>query len=229
MTAEDDGLKIYGLGVQRVGSTWLMSLLQENVTAEEAQFAQSHVPVQPEEGGRYVMLMRDPWAWLVSFYRFQLHPVWGWIDRAWNKIVHPPVDDFRAARWWNSYLLSYEHWEATLPEDRTVFLRYEDLIPDPDPALGEALDEIGVPRRDPVQNYREYRKDFSSPLAKVPWIKPKDLPTKTFDPTYYTEKRYLQEYRPDHMRKLYWRASKRDLPERFEHFGYDLSADVPDA
>jgi hypothetical protein len=179
----DDGLTVCSVGVQRVGSTWLMRLLRQNLEAEPLVVNQTHVPIPPDHSDAYFVLMRDPWAWLASFYEFQLHPVFGVVDKVWNKILHPPVDDWRAARWWNTYLLSYERWETDLPEDRTVFLHYRDLLPDPNPVLGEAIDELGLQCRDPVRNERTYTKDFSSPLAKI--FTPESLPSRSFYPTYY--------------------------------------------
>lgn len=206
---------------QRTGSTWLSKLLERNLDLDRVR--RYHAP-QDLDAERFVVLMRDPWAWLVSFYRFQLHPIWGVVDRAWNRVLHPPVDRWRAFRWWDMYLLSYEHWDRELPDDRTAWLRYEDLVPDPAEPLAEALTTLGF-EVDEVSTDRTYRTDFSNPLAKI--LDPSELPSRSFDPSYYTEKRYLEAYRPDVMRDLLELARSRGLARRFEAFGYDLAEDVP--
>lgn len=223
---EDESLRVEVLGVQRTGSTWARSLVHRNVDVPELLGGRLHRPVEPDAADAFVVIMRDPWAWLVSFYKFQLHPIFGFVDRVWNKILHPPVDRFRAFRWWDYNLLHYEQWATMLPEDRTAWLHYEQMLPDPADELAEALDHLGVPRKDPIERDTSYRKDFSSPLAKI--FSPEALKASSFDPTYYTEKRYLEEYRDDHMRVLLETAQRRGLAERFERFGYDMAEDVPE-
>lgn len=222
-TPEDPDL-IVVLGVQRTGSTWLRTLLEQNVDGD-VHVQRGHSPGHDPDADAVFVIMRDPWAWLVSFYKFQLHPVHGFLDRWWNRILHPPVDQYRAYRWWNYYLLSYESWERTLSGEMSTWVHYEDLLPDPGPRLAEALDEVGVPRRDTVEDEDRYQKDFSSPLSKI--LSPEKLGSSSFDPSYYTEKRYLDEYRGSHMRTLLEMANKRGLAQRFERFGYDLAEDVP--
>lgn len=215
---------VVALGAQRTGSTWLRTLLERNVVGEDVTVRRGHSPLHETPADAYVVIMRDPWAWLVSFYEFQLHPVYGFIDKLWNKLLHPPVDRWRAYRWWNTYLMTYESWERTLPQERSAWVHYEDLLPDPRPELERVLDEVGLPRRETLEGDETYRKDFST-LGKV--VSPEKLGSKTFDPTYYTEKRYLEAYRDSHMRELLEMARGRGLDDRFERFGYDLAEDVP--
>lgn len=216
--------KIVVYARQRTGSTWLQRLLDRNVPGAEVD--RDHTfPLKDADA--YFVLMRDPWAWLTSFYNFQLHPIWGFVDQVWNRVLHPPVDIWRAFRWWDMYLLSYELWDRELPEDRTAWLKYEDLLPDPTEALLEAADGIGVDLGDEVDHDRSYEKDFSNPLSKI--FSPDVLPSSSFDPTYYTEKRYLSDYRDSHQRALYEMAVSRGIADRFEAFGYDMGEDVPSA
>lgn len=224
---QDEGPTVQVLGAQRTGSTWLETLVERNLTAGRIGQGGRHRPHDGSSADAYLVTIKDPWAWLVSFYKFQLHPVYGIVDRVWNRILHPPVDKFRAARWWNMYLLSYERWRRDLPEDRTAWLRYEELLPDPRPELGKALESVGVPHRSPLESDTVHRADFASPLAKI--YSPSEARDRSFDPTYYTEKRYLDAYRPDQMRTIFAMAKNRGYVERFRALGYDLAEDLIEA
>jgi hypothetical protein len=214
------------VGAQRTGSTWLRTLVETNLEAD-AEVRRVHAPEFDPPENRFLVIHRDPWAWLVRFYEFQRHPVHGFVDRLWNRVLHPPVDRYRAFRWWNAYLMLYELHEEILPEEHTAWIAYRDLLPDPRPRLADALDEAKVPRQDELEGYEGYTKDFSSPLAKL--FSPERFGSDSFDPTYYTEKRYLDDYRDSQLRDLYEMAEKRGVAERFQRLGYDLAADVPDA
>lgn len=223
----EDPDEIVVAGVQRTGSTWLRTLLERNIVGEDITYRRVHSPVLEPDADAYFVIMRDPWAWLTRFYEFQLHPVFGFVDRLWNRILHPPVDRFRAFRWWNSYLLQYESWERTLPEERTAWVKYLDLLEEPEARLSAMLEATGVPHHDEVRRQQSYTKDFSSPLAKL--FSPERFGSDTFDPSFYTEKEYLDDYRDSHMHELYDMAERRRLADRFERFGYDLAEDLPEA
>lgn len=201
--------------VQRSGSTFVYQLLDRNGADVEWTGVGQHGPPFETEADGYVVVAKDPWAWLVSYYRYDTHPIVHLGSRLWNRLKHPPVDEYRAVRYLNYYVHAYWTWDRDLPSDRTAWVRYEDLLPDYEPELRRVADVLGLDLEEPLE----------APQGDVSQRRPFLDPD--FDPSYYTEERYLDEYSEANMEAILERTRFHGLVEPIRDLvGYDMAEAV---
>jgi hypothetical protein len=183
-------VKIYGL--LRSGTNYAEALLRQNFYVEclpPWKQGWKHGPCQYADTILYVFLVKDPYAWLVSFHNWErLHNRTSTTNLAAfarERLTHQRL----ATAWgidtpiqaWNR---SLKDWSALDEKDNTLFVRYEDLIRNADGELSRIGDRFGLKAR------RTSFVDVSSRADA--WRTPN--PRRPLDVAYYRDEKYLEEY-----------------------------------
>jgi hypothetical protein len=183
-------IKVHGL--LRVGTNYLEALLTTNfhvVCLGPVEGGWKHGPCRYDPGKRYVFLVKNPYAWLVSFRdwetihhrttaqslaEFARQPLSHIpLKAAWG--VHTPIEA------WTRTLTSWLSYDG---RDNTVFVRYEDLINGLDAQLSRVQQRLDLRMRGATLLNIEARADT--------WTTPS--PRKPFRVDYYRNHQYLAEF-----------------------------------
>jgi DNA-binding transcriptional regulator of glucitol operon len=172
-------VKIFG--AMRSGNNLMKFLLQTNFRAEiitSSAGGWTHGLYRvPEIYGKevnVVVMSKHPLAWLPSMFRFQRQTM----------TFHQFATRSGAVGRWNTL---YRDWtEVRLEECGMSFVRYEDLIVDPEAVMKRVASEIGAERNS---------KPFHMPKGKMTTTG--KVSDERFDPTYYTERRWMDHYSRD--------------------------------
>lgn len=129
-------VKVHGL--LRVGTNYMEALLKRNFLVHclgQTDGGWKHGPCQREPDSHYVFLVKNPYAWALSFLEWER--IHGRTDaRSVGDFLARPLTHPRLrAEWgaqtpleaWNTTLRS---WLAHAADDNAVFVRYEDLLTD---------------------------------------------------------------------------------------------------
>lgn len=207
-------IKIHGL--LRSGTNYLEVLLRRNFYVEclaPWEHGWKHGPCEYSTSGRYVFLVKDPYAWLVSFRNWERLHNRTTTDRlaefAREPVTHPDL----AKAWgvstpvqaWNRTLSG---WRALDGKANTLFIRYEDLLRDLEAELEHIRQHFGLMRRRPEFVDVRSRADA--------WETPH--PRTGLDIAYYLQEKYVEAF--DEPARAVLRA---DLdPGLLAHFHYRL-------
>lgn len=220
MTA-DRPVRLKQFGARRTGTNYLKALLELNFDDVDVAMHEGgwkHGVERPDEldPDGYLIVAKDPYAWILSveehFRPYHVQKVWDALTRAFK-----PFLSFRQTRAMTleTYLMKYAYW-LELTQDRPhLLVRYEDLLED----LDETLDGIreAFDLTPPGDGYRDIERR----------VKPADEEDEVnldggFDPTYYTEKRYLDAYRDDELDRIARHLRERDFEPLVERLGYRI-------
>ena len=150
--------KVFGL--QRTGTNLMVALLTRNFHVHSLEIGAEwkHGPVeQPDRTwnntpARFVLCVKDPYAWLVSCFRYFRESVdadstvapqfVGNPSMSFDEFVMTPSYEFASpVHRWNQM---YKLWPATLSAERTVVVRQEDQLSDQIAVLAEAQRKLGL-------------------------------------------------------------------------------------
>jgi hypothetical protein len=205
-------IKIHGL--LRSGTNYLETLLRRNFYVEclaPWEHGWKHGPCEYSKTGRYLFLVKDPYAWLVSFRNWErLHNrtrTAGLAEFAREAVTHPRLakawDVSTPIQAWNRTLSG---WRAVDGKANTLFIRYEDLLRDLEAQLERVRRHFGLMMR---------RREFVDIRSRADaWKTPH--PRKALDVAYYLHEKYVEEF--DEPARAVLRA---DLdPGLLAHFHY---------
>jgi hypothetical protein len=205
-------IKVHGL--LRSGTNYLEALLRRNFHVcclAPSEGGWKHGRCEGAAGRRYVFLVKDPYAWLVSFRNWErLHERTRTVDiaqfagealtherlrRAWD--VDTPVQA------WNR---SLRGWLDRDGAGDALFLRYEDLIRDSAEELARIGERFGLTaRRSRPADIRSRADTWTTPNPRTP-----------LDVAYYRHEKYLEEF-DERARSLLRRELDRELIARFDY------------
>lgn len=217
MTAKE----LHVVGCRRTGTNYLEVVLEDNfdveVYAHEAGWKHGLLdPGTRADLDGFVLIAKDPYAWLPSMERFYgSNPpqrVWQWIERAYDADHH-----FRKTRGLllENYFMKYAYWFETLADDAYHYVRYESLLGDFEASLDairDALDLAVV--KDPYV-------DVDVRVGAARFDSERRLGG-SFDPTYYTEDRYLDEYTPAERDRVADYVRENGFAPLMKRLGYEV-------
>lgn len=217
-------------GCRRTGTNYLKALVERNFVDVEVRDYEGgwkhgiEVPGDRLPDG-YLIVAKDPYSWLLSMERyFGRSPpqrVWELLERTFTPEAH-----FKKTRGLllELYAMKYAYWlERTADATRAV-VRYEDLLDDLDGTLagiGETFD---------LERAGDGFEDIHGRLrARGP-----GEPTETegsFDPSYYRDERFLDEYDPHDLTLIADRLESPGFDGLLDALGYRVRrpAGRPDA
>lgn len=171
------------------------------------------VPSQPPEADAHLIHLKHPYAWLLSMERW-----WSVSDRFERGVVrmHARWDARDAvmrahATRLDAYAGRVQGWLCRLPDERTELVRYEDVLEDAQAVVRRVVETAGG----------EITGDPSLPGQRVD-SKGRQA-SSSFDPTYYTERRWLDELHPDELAELDGYLDETGYRELFsETLGYEM-------
>jgi hypothetical protein len=206
-------IKIHGL--LRTGTNYLEALLRRNFHVQclaPWEEGWKHGPCQYVPTCFYVFLVKDPYAWIVSFRNWErLHnrsSATSLAEFARQPLTHP-----RLVSAWNDVGTPIEAWNRTLAswqahegKPNTLFLRYEDLIRDPEAAMAGIRARFGLSARQPAFVDVTSRADtWRTPNPRAP-----------LDVGYYRHEKFLDEFDEPAL-SLLRAALDRQLLRRFDY------------
>jgi hypothetical protein len=143
---------------------------------------------------RFVFTTKNPISWVISYWRYQ---------RVKNHAQPPELHwDLceTCLRAWRARVTQWLVFHQQLPGDRSIFLRYEDLLCQPSVCLHDIEQRFGLTRLHtelttgfPQRTRRGTDAHHGEDLL---------IPDRPFDGSYYTERRYLAEYPEDLLRRV---------------------------
>jgi hypothetical protein len=208
--------KIFGL--QRTGTNLMSALLSKNFFARsierwtEWKHGQATQAVGQWKGEvlRYVICVRNPYAWLLACHRyfqkaagrdptlppqFQQNPSMSFEQFVTGPCYESPDPVHR----WNSL---YHNWLASLPQRQTSIAKQEDQLSDQAAVLQRLELELELPRRE--QHFR----GISRRVDIIPRYH------EPLRPEYYQNREYMAEYEPSILEHVNGQLD-RDLLRRF--------------
>jgi tetratricopeptide (TPR) repeat protein len=100
-------------------------------------------------GARFIWIHRDPRDAILSAYLHQIHQPWAW-----------RLADLAAAH--DAHRRLREHWTSVLP-DRSLVVRYETMVADPDPTIDAAIGFLGLPPDPACHRFHESARAVMTP------------------------------------------------------------------
>ena len=189
----------------RSGTNYVQSLLVDNyyvdVFTNRGSWKHGY-HVSPHLGMDIVVSSKDPYSWLVSMHRhaksnryLKANPSFSVFlrDRLIlqpfvSEDLHGPIRSNNPVDYWNNM---YYHWYHTRPAPfKRYVLRYEDILEDPTTYIEALADTLRLSRRQGPMI-------MSDNVAMPSMDAAKKFGAKKFEKTYYTEKKYLDEYNKD--------------------------------
>lgn len=214
-------VELWQYAMWRVGSTYTRKLLElnfRNLDVVDDWKHGPHVPgVRPGSADGFVVSIKHPLSWIVSFQDYMDHPEWSVPERTWRRLKGKHFSQFRTRKWLQTYVRAYHGWLQALPEDRTVWVRYEDLLEDLEgelTALQEAFD---------LERAHDSWKDIGRRLT--PGGEEVD---QTVDRSYYRDQRWLQEFADEDIEDLLANLDMKPLDEPLDILGYDVRGTLED-
>ena len=207
-------VKIHGL--LRAGTNYLEAVMAKNfrvkcLGSDEGGWKHGHCRLEPWK--KYVFVVKNPYAWLVSFYdwekihnRTSARNLGEFIEQAvshdqlrleWQ--AEHPIDV------WNKALTSWSLDSTNVP---SLFVRYEDLINDFDTEMSRLRDYFKLTMRQRAFSNIESRVDT--------WPTPK--PRKPFQIEYYKDHKYLADFKAANLATIGQQLNTGLL----SRFGYDV-------
>lgn len=207
-------------GCRRTGTTYLKAVVEANfeeVAVHNMEGGWKHGLVEPgADVDGYLVVAKDPYAWLASMDRyFGTNPpqrLWRWIesriDPEWHFVK-------TRALLLDGYFMKYAYWFDALEDRPHVYLRYEDLLEDLASSLGEIRDAFDLtPAGDRVEDV-DRRTESPPPKQPVGF-------GGAFDPTYYTERRYLDDLDADEVEQINEYITFHRFEPVLDRLGYEL-------
>jgi hypothetical protein len=221
-TTEPAGmLEIKQYGLHRSGTNFLRVILQENyrikVLMNEGGWKHGFFDLHRRLGREVhcMLCVKDPYAWLVSFYNYR-HPD---RDLLFSDFVRNPLtvlgprgqdDSIQAGNPVQLWVRMYEHWLSINLEAHRVFLfRYEDVLSEPTESIQGLVGSLGLRRKESwcyrlrrLAGLKPANPEFYLPEIRLGALqdhyKGKHLRKGVaFDPSRYTQRKYLQSFTPD--------------------------------
>ncbi|NJL70067.1 MAG: sulfotransferase [Candidatus Competibacteraceae bacterium] len=130
-----------------------------------------------DKGLIYLVNVKDPYASLASFKRFQSKHPW---------------DEKSIRAWCQRWNRRYAAWLKLAEEKPGVVIRYEDLNENAEAQIAKIADKFGLTRKaqfEDEKNVVNPGSDWRVPVA-----------SRKFDPTLYSQRRYLKELDPQQLR-----------------------------
>lgn len=203
-------------GLQRSGTNVIQQLVERNFPQVTVRSDGKHGPFRKDDAGGYLLIVKEPWAWLDSVERWKAHDVWSLPRRAWYRLRGRSMEHHDARHRFIEYLRALDGWRRSLPDPLAV-VQYRDLLVRRDEVLGgvgSVLDlEVG---EGPFQGV-EARVEPSG-----------DRADEAFDPTPYVERSYLDRYHPEEVERLLAFAERNWVAEALSLVGMDLAALLDD-
>lgn len=171
------------------------------------------VPLAVPEAEAHLVHVKHPYAWLLSMERW-----WSFsetLDRALVRMharwdARDAVMRAHATRL-DAYAGNVQGWLCRLPEEDTVLVRYEDVLADVDSQVQRVVDAAG------------------GRIVEEPALPGQRVDSRgtereaSFDPAYYTERRWLDELHPDELAELDGYLEETGYRELFAgELGYEL-------
>jgi hypothetical protein len=135
---------------------------------------------------RYAVVIKNPYSWLVSTQKY--------MRKKFNAPHHQSMAVAPLGKWvrrWNRHNISWLDLKESKP-DQVIVVRYIDLLTDPEKFL-VSCEQMGMNRKP-----GPWKSSFSRRMARAgDNIHGERLLTKaSFDPSYYTTKKYRKVYTP---------------------------------
>lgn len=213
--------EIRELGCRRTGTNYLEVVVEDNFDADVVAYQGGWKHGLIEEGARdrfdgHLIVAKNPYSWLVSIEKFYgTNPpqnLWRWIER-----VHDAEWHFKKSRGvlLESYFMKYAYWFEVLRDRPHHVVRYEDVLDDFEAemaALGKAL------KLEPSgDGFRDV--DVRVGASRSPEERRLGQP---FDPSYYTERRYLEELGDEELSRITTYIKRKGFEPVLDRLGYDL-------
>lgn len=205
-TAGQIPFKVFGL--QRTGTNLMVALMTRNFHVHSLEMGAEwkHGPVRRTERiwndspARFVLCVRNPYAWLYSCYRYFRRA--NGSDRtvapqfkrdpsvSFEEFVVTPTYTFATpVHRWNEM---YARWLRELPEDRTAVVRQDDQLERQMSVLESVEAKLGVARKSPDLHPIDRRVDVGAHLHG----------SFERDQKYYVNREYMAEYSPTLLEKV---------------------------
>lgn len=215
------GCVLKQFGCRRTGTNYLRALVERNLDDVEVWDYEGgwkhgiETPTDRAPDG-YLIIAKDPYSWLLSMERYfgksPPQKVWELLERAFTPEAH-----FKKTRGLllELYTTKYAYWLERTEDRPRVVVRYEDLLEDLESVLGEIRDAFDL---QPTDGTFE---DISGRLqARGPG---EETETKgSFDPGYYREERYLEEYTTRDLELIAERLREPGLDRVLDALGYEV-------
>lgn len=204
-------MQIRQFGVQRSGTNVTRKLLEMNFEDVEVVEEGKHGPFLGDDADAYVVTVKEPWAWLQSYWRYTSHSEWDLPRRFWYGLKGRSMEVPLAKHHLGFYINTLIGWKRSIP-DPLIVLQYRDLLGGLETLMDGVAEVLDLARADPVRRIE----------ARVA---PEGHRTSSsFDPTYYTDRRYLDEYHPDEVEHLLDIVRGSWWEEALGRIGMDLAA-----
>ena len=147
-------VKVYG--ILRSGTNYLSALLEANFrvhSLDSTEKGWKHGPIQVHPEVRSVLIVRDPYTWITSFYDWER--IHNRTEAQLSEFISSPVTHRRLRECWNvsdpidAWNTAYSSWLASADERDLVVIRYEDLLSDFGVELRRVEDRYHLRRRKP--------------------------------------------------------------------------------
>lgn len=201
-------------GPRRTGTNVFTRLLERATDLDPEVPGWKHgVPSRVPQAQAHLIHVKHPYAWLLSMERW-----WGVWDRLERGLVrmHARWDARDAimrahATRLDAYAGCLQGWRCRLPSERTEVVRYEDVLEDAESVVERVVERAGG----------KLTGDPSLPDRRVDSTGTER--GSSFDPTYYTERRWLDELHPDELAELDGYLDETGYRELFaDVLGYEM-------
>lgn len=206
LAVEQIPFKVFGL--QRTGTNLMVALMTRNFHVHSLEIGAEwkHGPVRRADRAwnnspaRFVLCVRNPYAWLYSCYRYFRRA--NGVDRtvapqfkrdpsvSFEEFVLTPTYTFATpVHRWNEM---YARWLRELPEDRTAIVRQDDQLEHQTSVLEAVEAKLGLHRKLPELQPIDRRVDIGAHLHG----------SYERDQKYYLNREYMAEYSPSLLEKV---------------------------
>ena len=123
----------------------------------------------------YIIISKDPYSWNLSYRN------WG-IKNNWPASPHPFILEYNAF---------YGKWlQFSKETDKIAFVRYIDLLSDPEATLGGLRDRFNLPEKKKISKIRRVKKVPMSHRFSASRV------------NYYLQEKYLDDYKTEELEEL---------------------------
>lgn len=192
-------------GAFRSGTNYVRALLELNCRVEVVPGAGfKHAPVPARFEGPVLGVVKDPYSWLVSMWRYvnergAKHTICG---KTWKRFLREPLVVFHGdipgfPRY--RFASPIEYWNCMaynlvcLDPGRTWIIRYEDLLEEPRTAIQTTAEAFGL--ESSADTFRKVEKRTRNVGARRQEKRVDSYVTsERFEPAYFLQHRYMDEF-----------------------------------